>query len=83
MTQGSLKSPCSLTVTPLDYRIFHTNGFIAHDPYAFWPTLGELDLYLFGMGTHYDLYRKFGGRLMNHQGVDGVAFTVWAPSAKA
>ena len=70
-------------ITPLDYRIFHTSGLIGHDPYAFWPTLGELDLYLFGSGTHYEMYRRFGGRLMNHQGVAGVSFAVWAPSAKS
>ena len=68
---------------PDDYRIFHTSGLLAHDPYAFWPTLGELDLYLFGKGTHYELHRKFGGRIMTHQGIEGVAFTVWAPSASA
>lgn len=70
-------------VTPLDYRIFHTSGLLAHDPYAFWPTLGELDLHLFGTGTHYEMHRKFGGRLLHHQGVDGVSFSVWAPSARA
>ena len=80
---GLFEIPVQPSITPQDYRIFHTNGLCAHDPYAFWPTIGELDLYLFGAGTHLEMYRKFGGRLMNHQGVDGVAFTVWAPSAKA
>lgn len=73
--------PESLTFR--DYRIFHTNGLLGHDPYCFWPTIGELDLHLFGKGTHYEVYRKFGGRCLNHQGVDGVSFCVWAPSAKA
>jgi len=70
-------------ITFHDYRVFHTSGLVAHDPYAFWPSLGEVDLYLFGMGTHYDLYRRLGSRPLNHQGVDGVAFAVWAPSAKS
>lgn len=68
--------------TYYDYRIFHQNGLLAHDPYCFWPTIGELDLYLFGRGVHYQLYKVMGGRLANHQGVEGVKFAVWAPSAK-
>lgn len=82
-TSGLFEVAVQPTTTVHDYRIFHTNGLLAHDPYAFWPTMGELDLYLLGRGTHYQLYQKFGGRLVHHQGVDGVAFTVWAPSAKS
>ncbi len=67
---------------PLDYRVYHQNGMLAHDPYAFWPTLGEIDLYLFGQGVHYQLHRIMGGRLTTHQGVAGVKFAVWAPEAK-
>ncbi len=66
-----------------DYRIYHQNGLLAHDPYAFLPTFGEVDQHLFGRSVHYDLHRKMGGRLCVHEGVEGVKFTVWAPSAKA
>lgn len=66
----------------LSYRIFHPNGLLAHDPYAFWPTLGEVDLHLFGQGVHYELYKVMGGRLAIQQGVEGVKFAVWAPSAQ-
>lgn len=65
-----------------DYRIFHSSGLLAHDPYAFWPTFGEVDCYLFNNGTHYDIHRKLGSHLIVHQGVPGVSFAVWAPSAK-
>jgi 1,4-alpha-glucan branching enzyme len=65
----------------LDYRVYHNNGLLDHDPYAFWPTFGEVDQYLFGKGIHYDLHKKMGARLCQHQGVQGVKFTVWAPSA--
>jgi 1,4-alpha-glucan branching enzyme len=65
-----------------DYRIWHPNGLLTYDPYAFWPTLGELDQYLFGQGVHYQLFDILGGRLIKHQGVEGVKFAVWAPSAK-
>ena len=65
-----------------DYRVFHQNGLLAHDPYAFLPTLGEVDLYLFGQGVHYGLYNAMGARIITHQGVIGIKFAVWAPSAK-
>ena len=52
------------------------------DPYRFWPTLGEMDLHLIGEGTHRELWRRLGARVMEHQGVRGVAFTVWAPNAR-
>ena len=80
---GLFEFPVPSDLKPTDYRVFHTSGLLAHDPYAFWPILGELDLYLLGQGTHYELHRKFGGRIMTHQGVEGVGFTVWAPSASA
>lgn len=66
-----------------DYRIFHQNGMIGHDPYSFLPSLGEMDLYLFGKGVHYQLYNVLGGRLAQHDGIDGVRFSVWAPNAKS
>src|SRR5262249_50510310 len=65
-----------------DYRVYHQNGLLVHDPYAFQPSLGELDQYLFGKGVHYQLYKVLGARLTTHQGQKGVKFTVWAPSAK-
>lgn len=68
---------------PQDYRVFHTNGLLAQDPYAFWPTLGDMDEYLFNRGVHYNLYEKMGGRLTTHQGVKGAKFNVWAPNAKS
>lgn len=65
-----------------DYRVYHQNGLLSHDPYVFWPTIGDVDLYLFGRGVHYELYKVLGARITNHQDVDGVKFAVWAPAAK-
>ena len=65
-----------------DYKVYHTDGSLSYDPYAFWPTIGEVDLYLFGKGTHYALYDILGGRLTEHQGVKGAKFAVWAPNAR-
>ncbi|MCX6404503.1 MAG: 1,4-alpha-glucan branching protein GlgB [Actinobacteria bacterium] len=52
------------------------------DPYRFLPTIGELDLHLISAGRHEDLWKVMGAHCKNVQGVDGVAFTVWAPSAQ-
>lgn len=63
------------------YRIYHQNGLLAEDPYAFLPTWGEIDAYLFNQGVHYRLFEVLGGHPCVHQGVSGVKFCVWAPSA--
>ncbi|MDE6314539.1 MAG: 1,4-alpha-glucan branching protein GlgB [Lachnospiraceae bacterium] len=41
----------------------------------------ELDQYLFGQGTHYDIFKKLGAHIMEVNGVQGVHFAVWAPNA--
>ena len=54
----------------------------SHDPYAFrTPTVGELDLHLFGEGTHHEIYRHLGAHPRTIEGVAGTAFAVWAPRA--
>ena len=57
--------------------------FTLEDPYAFSPTLGELDLHLIAEGRHEELYEKLGAHVREHEGVRGTAFAVWAPSARA
>jgi 1,4-alpha-glucan branching enzyme len=52
------------------------------DAYRFPPILTDLDLYLLGEGTHLELYDKLGAHPMRHDGVDGVAFAVFAPNAR-
>ncbi|MDR2368390.1 MAG: 1,4-alpha-glucan branching protein GlgB [Deltaproteobacteria bacterium] len=53
-----------------------------YDAYGFMPVLGELDLFLWNQGNHYQIYQKLGAHPMTHQGVRGTHFAVWAPSAK-
>lgn len=43
--------------------------------------VGELDQYLFGQGTHYDIYKKLGAHRTKKNGRWGVYFAVWAPGA--
>src|SRR5579862_7965136 len=72
---------------PLHYRLEVDYGeagtFTIEDPYGFTPTVGELDLYLIGEGRHEQIYEKLGAHVLEHEGVHGTAFAVWAPSARA
>ena len=45
--------------------------------------IGELDHYLFGQGTHYEIYKKMGAHKVTLKGKEGVYFAVWAPHAKS
>jgi 1,4-alpha-glucan branching enzyme len=58
-------------------------SFDLADPYAFWPTLGDVDLHLAGEGRHEELWRRMGAHTMEVDGVAGTAFAVWAPSARS
>ncbi len=53
------------------------------DPYQFSFWLGETDFYLFREGTHFRLYERLGAHPTALDGVEGVAFAVWAPNAHA
>ena len=44
--------------------------------------IGELDHYLFGQGTHYEIYKKLGAHIVNDGENQGVYFAVWAPHAE-
>ena len=39
------------------------------------------DCYLFGKGTHYEIYEKLGAHVTTIDGVKGTYFAVWAPHA--
>ncbi|HEV7622763.1 MAG TPA: 1,4-alpha-glucan branching protein GlgB [Amnibacterium sp.] len=59
----------------------------ADDPYRYLPTVGEVDLHLFGEGRHERLWEMLGS---HHRAVQGIAretwgtsFAVWAPHAQA
>jgi 1,4-alpha-glucan branching enzyme len=71
---------------PLRYRLrFHfADGatWEREDPYRFLPTIGEIDLHLFGEGTHRRLWERLGAHVRAVDGVQGVSFGVWAPNAR-
>ena len=63
----------------------YENGpsFTADDPYRFVPTVGEVDLYLWGEGRHEQLWHVLGAHYRPHEDVAGTSFSVWAPHATA
>lgn len=73
-----------------DYRVRVTYGdqiTTLDDPYHYLPTLGEMDTYLISEGRHEQLWKVLGAHVKHYSGdmgdVDGVAFAVWAPNARA
>ena len=50
----------------VDYRIalsgWDDSTAIVHDPYAYGPIMGEIDLHLFSEGNHLQIYEKFGAQ---------------------
>jgi len=72
---------------PLAYELEVDYGdgttFRIQDPYRFTPTLGEIDLHLMGEGRHEEIYARLGAHVTEHEGVEGTAFAVWAPAARA
>ncbi len=71
-------------VFPYRLEIQYRNSapFEIVDPYAFLPTLGELDLYLWSEQKHERAYDKLGAHVREIDGVTGVSFAVWAPTAR-
>ena len=47
-----------------------------------WCMITDMDQYLFGEGTHYEIYKKLGAHPTEYNGEQGVYFAVWAPHAK-
>jgi 1,4-alpha-glucan branching enzyme len=67
------------------YRLRLTIGnsvTLIDDPYRFGPVLGDIDIHLIAEGRHLELYCKFGAHVRQMDGVDGIAFAVWAPNAR-
>ncbi|OGU66480.1 MAG: 1,4-alpha-glucan branching enzyme [Ignavibacteria bacterium RIFCSPLOWO2_02_FULL_55_14] len=53
------------------------------DPYRFLPVVSEEDRYLFNAGDHRRVYEKLGAHVRTLDGILGVHFAVWAPSARS
>ncbi len=55
---------------------------ISADPYSFENQIGEMDIFLFSEGNHWEIYKKLGAHPMKLDGVAGTYFAVWAPHAR-
>ncbi len=84
---GLFEATLPKATLPLRYEleVAYPDGhtFTLRDPYAFLPTLGELDVHLAGEGRHEELYDHLGAHPREVEGIGGVAFAVWAPAARA
>ncbi|CAN5503594.1 1,4-alpha-glucan branching protein GlgB [soil metagenome] len=58
-------------------------SWTAGDPYRFVPSVGEVDLYLWGEGRHEQIWQVLGAHYRPHEDVIGTSFSVWAPHAQA
>ena len=70
---------------PFPYRLrvdWGTHRQEMEDAYRFPPILGDVDVWLLSEGTHHRPYEKLGAHPVDIDGIQGVAFAVWAPSAR-
>jgi len=52
------------------------------EPPAWFSLFSNEDIQLFKDGKHHQLFNKLGSHLVEHTGVEGTYFAVWAPNAK-
>jgi 1,4-alpha-glucan branching enzyme len=75
------------TEKPFAYRLLVEDAggrtWEIEDPYRFGPTLDEGPIHAFLNGTERRIHATLGGRPMEHEGVEGTRFAVWAPHAEA
>ena len=66
------------------FRVTYPDGVsrVVDDPYRFLPTISEDDLFLLGKGDDHRAHHKLGSHVRTLDGVTGVSFAVWAPSAR-
>src|SRR4029077_20112058 len=68
-----------------DYRLriaYHAGHVLeVDDPYRYGRVLTDVDLHLFGEGTHHRAFEKLGAHRITVGTTTGVHFAVWAPNA--
>jgi len=82
----------AIAVTPELVSELETEGTTSATTESMQPTrqgveqysrLTDFDIHLFRAGKHYKLYEKLGSHVVEHNGVVGTYFAVWAPSAQS
>lgn len=71
-------------ITPYKVNRLTNNGstITQVDPYCYPAQLSEFDLHLFSEGNHWHAYRILGAHQQQIDGIDGVLFASWVPSAQ-
>jgi 1,4-alpha-glucan branching enzyme len=72
------KTPAKKKTEPI-IELSISEQFKAVIPYS---RFTDFDVSLFKSGKHYKLYEKFGSHVVEHNGVVGTYFSVWAPNAQ-
>ena len=80
--EGTTKDATHVYAYDLAVTDSHGHRRQQRDPYSFFPSLGETDLFLFGQGNENRIYDKLGAHLREVDGVRGTSFAVWAPDAQ-
>jgi 1,4-alpha-glucan branching enzyme len=70
--------------SPYVFRLTNHYGhsWFQEDPYRFPPFVSDFDLHLYSEGNHHHCYGFLGAHPGEHEGVSGVKYAVWAPSAR-
>ena len=79
--QGFAPDPGQAYVIETEYD--NAPSWTSDDPYRFVPSVGEVDLYLWGEGRHEQIWQVLGSHFRPHEDVAGTSFSVWAPHARA
>ena len=82
--KGFFAGPLGDRHQPFPYRLRFSRGgetWEVEDAYRFPLILGDMDLYLIGEGSHRRLFERLGAHPIALEGVEGVAFALWAPNA--
>ncbi len=84
-TGSVFQAPVAGRSAPFAYRLrvdWHGHVIDQDDAYRFPSQFGDIDAWLLAEGTHRRPYERMGAQLARIDGVDGVCFAVWAPSAR-
>ncbi len=80
-----LSFPDAAEFFPYLLRVQDSQGkeWVVEDPYRFGPVLDEARVHAFLHGEERRAHQVLGARPMDHEGVAGTVFAVWAPHATA
>ena len=81
--RGVFSYTFSEEVGKFGYTLLFPDGASYFDPYNFSIITSKEDEYYFAQGVHYTLFEVLGAKILEHEGILGTRFSVWAPKAKS